>query len=150
MDHGENVPPHKIEKILVERDLVIMISNDLKWEEQINKATNAAKAIIAQISNIFTYFDAELVRLLYVCLIRHLKKEIEKLENVQHRATILVPSIKKKSYEDKLKILKLTTLEIRRKMGDLIEFYKILNGLDKVKWRNRLVDQGNNDEPARR
>ena len=52
------------------------------------------------------------------------------LENVQHRATILVPGLKKETYEVRLKALKLTTLEIRRKRGDLIEFYKILNGLD--------------------
>ena len=47
---------------------------------------------------------------------------------------------------------KLTTLEIRRKGRNLIEFYKAVNGLDKVEWKNRLVktDQGNNDGPASR
>ena len=63
MHLGGNIPPHKIEKNLVERDLGIMISNGIKWADQINKATNAAKEIIAQIRNSFTYFDAELVRL---------------------------------------------------------------------------------------
>ena len=125
-----------------------MISNDVKWADQVNKATNAAKAIIAQLRNSFKYFDAELVRLLYVSLIRphleyavpvwnpYLKKDIEKLEDVQHRATRLVPSIKKISYEERIKILKLTTLETRRKRGDLIEFYKILNELDRVEWKD--------------
>ena len=122
-----------------------MISKDLKWVDQTVKVTNAAKAIIAQLRNSFTYFDAELVRLLYVSLIRphleyavpvwnpYLRKDIEKIENVQHRATRLVPSIKKRSYEHRLKVLKLTTLETRRKRGDLIQFYKILNKLDHVK-----------------
>ena len=66
------------------------------------------------------------------------------LENVQHRATRLVPGLKR------LKALKLTTLEIRRKRGDLIEFYKILNGLDSVEWKNNLVKscQENTDGPA--
>ena len=102
-------PPHIIEKTSVERDLGIMISKDLKWVNQTVKATNAAKAIIAQLRNSFTCFDAELVRLLYVSLIRphleyavpvwnpYLRKDIEKIENVQHRATRLVPSIKKKA-----------------------------------------------------
>ena len=54
------------------------------------------------------------------------------LENLKHRATRLVQGLKKESYEVRLKALKLTTLEIRRKRRDLIEFYKILNGLDIV------------------
>ena len=94
MDLGQNSPPHIIEKTLVERDLGIMIANDLKWIHQIDKAVQAAKAIISQIRNSFTYFDAERVRLLYVSLIRphleyavpvwspYLKGDIENIENV--------------------------------------------------------------------
>jgi hypothetical protein len=47
-----------------------MVSTDLKWATQVEKATKAAKAIIAQIRNSFRYFDADLVRLLYVSLVR--------------------------------------------------------------------------------
>ena len=122
-----------------------MLSNDLKWASQTEKAT---KGIIAQLKNSFSYFDVELVRLLYVSLIRphleyavsvwnpHLKKDIDQLENIQHRATRLCPSNKKKTYEDRLKIMRLTTLVKRKKRGDLIQFYKILNGLDRVEWNN--------------
>ena len=55
MDLGENLAPHKIGKTLVERDLGIIISSDIKWANQTVKATNAAKAIIAQLRNSFTY-----------------------------------------------------------------------------------------------
>ena len=34
MDLGENLIPHKIEKTLVERDLRILLSSDLKWTNQ--------------------------------------------------------------------------------------------------------------------
>ena len=61
------------------------------------------------------------------------------LENVQHRATRIVPFLKEESYEVRLKALKLTTLEIRRKRGDLIEIFKILNGLDSVERKNNSV-----------
>jgi len=106
LEQGEQ--PHLIEKSLVERDLGLMVSSDLKWVTQVDKATKAAKAIIAQIRNSFSYFDAELVRLLYVSLVRphleyavpiwnpYLKKDIEKLEDIQHKMTRLVDNIKKK------------------------------------------------------
>ena len=45
MNFGENEAPHKIEKTLVERDVRIMISNDVKWADQV------IKAIIAQLRN---------------------------------------------------------------------------------------------------
>ena len=47
----ENLIQHKIEKTLVERDLGILLSSDLKWTNQIVKANKAAKSIIAQLRN---------------------------------------------------------------------------------------------------
>ena len=40
----------------------------------------------------------------------------------------------------------------RRKRGDLIEFYKIINGSDQVKWKNmpKKIVQGEMDGPAAR
>ena len=117
MDLGWDTPPHIIEKTQVERDLGIMISNDLKWVHQIEKAVQAAKAIISQIRNSFTYFDAELVRLLYVSLIRpHLEYAVP-VWNPYLRGDI-----------DRVKTLK--QLGIRRKRWDLIQFYKIINKID--------------------
>ena len=67
---------HVIEKSLVVRDLGLMISSDLKWVTHVE--TKAANAIIAQINNSFRYFDAELVRLLYVSLVRpHLEFAVQ-------------------------------------------------------------------------
>jgi hypothetical protein len=48
-----------------------------------------------------------------------MKKDIEKLENIQHRATRLVPRFRKKVYEYRLEKLRLTTLETRRKRGGI-------------------------------
>ena len=133
-----------IEKSLVERDLGPLVSSDLKWATQVEKASKAAKAIMAQIRNSFRYFDAELVRLLNVSLVRphlefavpvwnpYMKKDIEKLENIQHRATRLAPNLRKNSYEYRMKKLRLTTLEIRRKKGDLIQLYKSRSGHDHI------------------
>ena len=59
--------------------------------------------------------------------------------NIQHRAFRLCPGIGKRSYEERLKILRLTTLETRRKRGDLIQFYKALNGFDRIEWLDELT-----------
>ena len=64
------------------------------------------------------------------------KKDIVILERVQRRATKLVRSIKHLKYEDRLAVLGLTTLKQRRERGDLIEYYKITNGISKLDLHN--------------
>ena len=101
LGHGEQ--QHVIEKSLVERYLGLIISSDLKWATQVEKASKAAaKALIAQIGNNFMYFDAELVRphleLAVPVWNLYMKKDIEKLENIQHRATRLASNLRKNCY----------------------------------------------------
>jgi len=43
LEQGEQ--RHEIEKSLVERDLGLMLSTDLKWDTQVEKATKTTKAI---------------------------------------------------------------------------------------------------------
>ena len=62
--------------------------------------------------------------------------DIDRLERVQRRATKLIPSIRNRSYEDRLRELNLFTLEQRRLRGQLIEVFKILRGFDNVDYRN--------------
>ena len=57
------------------------------------------------------------------------KANIDHLERVQRRATKLVPELKELPYPERLKQMKLPSLVYRRKRGDMIETYKILNGL---------------------
>jgi len=79
--------------------------------------------------------------LLYTSLVRPLieyanvtwpvsfKKDIDKLERVQRRATSLLPHIRQLHYRDRLKILNLPSLVYRRVRGDMIEIYKFLHDL---------------------
>ena len=57
----------------------------------------------------------------------HLKKDIEILESVQRRATRMVNKCRGLSYEERLKVCGLTTLERRREQRDLIETYKLIS-----------------------
>jgi ribonucleases P/MRP protein subunit RPP40 len=63
----------------------------------------------------------------------YLAGDIKLLEQVQHRATKMIPQLSHLSYEDRLKRLNLTTLEQRRERGDLIEMYKIAYQIEIVK-----------------
>ena len=60
-----------------------------------------------------------------------LKADIATLKKVQKRATKMIRTIKDQSYEDRLRALGLTSLEDRRVRGDLIQMYKIVNGLER-------------------
>ena len=55
----------------------------------------------------------------------HLRKDIDRLEKIQRRATKLVEGLTNCKYEDRLKELGLTTLETRMIRADMIEIYKI-------------------------
>jgi len=62
----------------------------------------------------------------------HMVKDIQILEKVQQRATKCVYGLKNKTYQQRLKILGIPSLELRRKRGNLIETYKILTGKEDV------------------
>jgi hypothetical protein len=51
------------------------------------------------------------------------------IEGVQRRATKLIKSFKDETYENRLKKLHLTSMEIRSR-GNLIEVFKMLKGMD--------------------
>ena len=69
----------------------------------------------------------------------HLQKGIDVLEKVQRRATKMIIECKGMEYAERLKLTKLTTLEIRRIRADLIEVYKIIKGMEGLKEENFFI-----------
>ena len=58
--------------------------------------------------------------------------DIKKAEAIQHRATKLIPELKDIAYEDRLSTLQLPSLNYRRKRGDMIQMYKIVNNMARI------------------
>ena len=59
-----------------------------------------------------------------------MRKDIDVLEKVQRRATRMVDGYKGLEYEERLKRMGLTKLELRRERADLLEVFKILKGME--------------------
>ena len=144
MHIGYNNKKVKYEMVDKEKDLGVIMQNDLKWNSQCTKAVKTANRVLGMIRRSFSYLNKDIALHLYKTLVRphleycvqawrpHLKKDIELMEGVQRRATKLVPSMRNYSYEERLKLFGLTTLETRRIRGDLIEVFKILKGYEDV------------------
>ena len=122
-----------------ERDIGVMVSNNLKPAQQCRKAAQAASAVLGQITRAFHYRDRHVFLSLYQQYVRrHLefavaawapwtRTDIDCLENVQRRAVRAISGLKGASYEEKLKEIGLPSLEDRRKEIDLVQAYKTVN-----------------------
>ncbi|XP_047141058.2 uncharacterized protein LOC124816081 [Hydra vulgaris] len=83
----------------LERDLGVYISDNLKWEDHIEKMVRR---------------------------IKNWKKFSKKLQNLATK--------KRNSYEQRLEKMDLQNLSNRRKKGDLIQMYKLMNKIDTINW----------------
>ena len=135
---------HKINSTSQVKDLGVTITSNLKTSTQCIIAANKANRSLGFIKRNFTYKSSNIVLPLYKSIVRphleyavqfwapYLVKDIKRLEAVQRRATKLIPSIRNKSYHERLKELNLFSLEKRRARGQLIECFKTLNGFNNV------------------
>ena len=92
----------------------------------------------------FDYMDEQMFKTLYKSMVSphleyantiwspFLKRDIEKLEKVQRRATKIVPALRDLPYSTRLLLLDLPTLAYRRLRGDLIQVFKIVHGIQDV------------------
>ena len=125
-------------------DLEVIIQYNLKVDKQCCKAANDANRKLGMIKREFKNKSREIMLPLYKSMVRphldyciqawkpHLRKDVDKLEKVQRRATVMIEGLEGFGYLERLRILNLTTLETRFLRADLIEIYKIFNGLDKL------------------
>jgi len=129
---------HEKRCLLTVSDLVVMVDNELKFGQQVDAVVLKTNCQLGLIKRSFTYLDEETLVLLYTSLVRPLleyanvawpvsfKKDTDKLERVQRRATCLLPHIRQLHYQDRLKMLNLPSLVYRRVRGDMIKVYKFV------------------------
>ena len=136
---NENDQQVQVEESSCEKDLGVLIDNQLKFNKQIETAVSKANSKLGMIRRSFEHLDGDMLIQLYKSVVRpHLeycnsvwsplyKKDVQLLERVKRRATKLVPGMKDMGYADRLKALKLPSLVYRRLRGDLIETFKFKN-----------------------
>ena len=133
-----------LQSVNEEKDLGVIICDDLKVARQCAVATQKAMKILGLIKRNFKKLDEATFKVLYCSYVRphleyciqawspYLEKDIKRIEEVQERTTKIIPGFKFSTYEQRLKKLDLSTLQQRRKRGDLIEAYKIITGKEKI------------------
>jgi hypothetical protein len=127
-----------------EKDLGVIVSDDLKVSKQCNKAASSANRMLGMVKRNFICRDREVIIPLYKSIIRphldycvqawrpHLRKDILRLEKIQRRTTKMVAGFELLPYEERLRRLNLTKFETRMRRADLIEVFKIFRGLDRL------------------
>ena len=125
-------------------DLGVIISADLKVSEQCGIAASKGNQTLGLIRRTIMYKEKQSIVPLYKAIVRpHLeyciqawrsygKKDIDKLERIQRRATKIIPELRDNSYESRLLHCGLTALETGRLRGDQIEVFKIVDGYEDV------------------
>ena len=134
------------------KDLGVTFSADVTVSERCGIAASKGNQILGLIRRTIMYKEKQLIALLYKAIvIPHLeyciqawrpyrKKDIDKIERIQRRATKMIPELRDLSYESRLLQCDLTTLETRRlrrpkeryPRRDQIEVFKIVNGYEDV------------------
>ena len=129
----------KIPQCSEEKDLGVIFDTSLKFDLHIDAMVSKANSMIGLIKRNFSFMNIDMFLHLYKALIRpHLEygqliwsprfiRQSKKIENVQRRATKIVPCLMNLSYDERLRKLRLPTLKYRRLRGDMLNVYKILN-----------------------
>ena len=134
-----------------EKDLGVIVDDNLKFHVHTAAAAKKGNQMLGVIKKSYCTRDAETMSTLYTAMVRplleygnaiwgpHFKMDIKSIEAIQRRATKIVPELRDKSYEDRLKALKLPSLVYRRRRGDMIQMFKIMKGLVRMNIQDLLT-----------
>ena len=136
-----NNEKHTLSRTVNEKDIGVTFDEKITFENHIHAKVMTANKMMGLIRRSYKFLDQNNFIPLYKSLVRtHLdyaasvwspsqQHLIDELEQVQRRATKLLPGLNKLSYEQRLTKLNLPTLSYRRIRSDMIEIYKIITGI---------------------
>ena len=125
MHLGRNNPKHtymmrdndgvyqKLDETELEKDLGVYVDNKLSFHQHVNTSVNKATRILGIIKRTFTSRSKNIIKRLYTTLVRPILEygnaprtaqyagDMDKIENIQRRATKLCTDIKNLTYEER-------------------------------------------------
>ena len=131
----------KLETTQEEKDLGVIVDENLTFEKHINETVKKCRQICGLIMGTITYKTKEIMIPLFKALVRPIleyansvwcpykKKHIKSIEKIQKQFTKRVAGMRGLNYHERMAYLNLPSLEYRRVRGDMIETYKVFNNL---------------------
>ena len=123
------------------RDLGVTVDSKMNFDRHIENIVRDAYIRVGVLFNGFISRDLNLMKKAYTTFIRpvieyassvwcpYKQKHIVAIEKVQRHFTRRIPALRDLSYGERLGLIELETLELRRLKCDLILYYKILTGI---------------------
>ena len=140
--HTYHLGENELENVEEVKDLGIIVDNNLKFQKHISSKVNKANQSWGTIKRTFKHMNPYIFKKLFCAQVRshleyavqfwspYLRKDINKIESVQRRATKYIPGFNNLSYQTRLRKLDLPTLAYRRLRGSMIEVFKIFHSYD--------------------
>ena len=155
MQYDYKLGDSAFKKSVKEKDLGVEVDSSMEFSNQCNVAVKNANVTLGIIWRNIKSRKKNIIVKLYKTLVRpkleycvqawcpYLKKDIEIIERVQHRATKLIGECAGLSYNDRWDRACLITLEKRRLRGDLIQVFRLIKGIDKIDYNKFFQLVGN-------